>query len=65
MASSKNRGGVGAGYTVDGGGRGLNVSEPEREEGGGSGRSRGMRKGGRELVCTCSPRERIRRSIGG
>ena len=82
MASSKN--GRGAAYTVEGGGRCLNVGMLEREERGVNGQGRGeqgMREGGkrggvyigqqkggrrgRALVCTCSARERIRRSIGG
>ena len=81
MASSKN--GRGVAFTVEGGGRGLNVGMLERGEGGVNGQGRGeqgMRVGGkrgvyigqqeggrrgRALVCTCSARERIRRSIGG
>ena len=80
MASLKN--GRGVAYTVEGGGRGLNVGMLERGERGVNGKGRGeqgMREGGKQgvyivgqqergrgraLVCTCSARERIRRSIG-
>ena len=72
MASSRNGRGMGVVYTVEEGGKGI-----DRRNGGGRGEQgvigrgerrvngeRGTGRRGRELVCTCSARERIRRSIG-
>ena len=78
MASSKNGSGVGVVYTVEEGGRvkdrgnvrggGERNIMGERgvigERGVNGEHERGTRRRGRELVCTCSARERIRRSIG-
>ena len=72
MASSKNGRGKGVVYTVGeggkvidrGNGRGRGEQGMIGERGVNGERERGTGRRGRELVCTCSARERIRRSIG-
>ena len=72
MTSSKNGRGKGVVYTVGeggkvidrGSGRGRGEQGMIGERGVNGERERGTGRRGRELVCTCSARERIRRSIG-